>query len=198
MSPVRGGDVHQGSASAVAGIDDTEAITFGIGKYDEVGVHRIGVPRHAGGTEADQPLDLGGLFDSVVNDEVEMGSRMLFGGRIRPLQRHSRSLACGRNEDRESVVRVGEVHGFIPENVRPERRRTIDIMGTHHDGPKPYHDASVTRTGSPTRAHCPAAVLAERQLAHLVNGEGAGAGSAMPSSPWGSAIGLGRKPFHAQ
>ena len=76
----------------MAGVDHTEAVSLRIGEYDEVGVHRIRVPRHACGTETDQALDLGGLFSGVVDDEVEMKSRMRFGPGVRQLQRDSCSL----------------------------------------------------------------------------------------------------------
>ena len=118
----------------MAGVDDTEAIPLGIGQHDEVGVRWIRVPRNAGGAEADQSLDLGGLFGSVVDDEVQMNRRMLLSRRIRPLERNSRSLARRRNEDRESVARGREANGFIPEDMGPEGHRTIDVVGAEHDG----------------------------------------------------------------
>ena len=51
-----------GGSSAVAGVDDAEAIPLWIREHDEVGVRRIRVPPHAGGAETDQTFDLAGLF----------------------------------------------------------------------------------------------------------------------------------------
>ena len=77
----------------MAGVDDTEAVPVRIGEHDEIRVCRIRVPCRARGAEAYQTLDLGGLFSSVVDDEVQMHSRMLFRSSVGPLQRHSRSLS---------------------------------------------------------------------------------------------------------
>lgn len=101
----------------MAGIDDTEAISFGIGEHHEVGVRRIRVPLHTRRAEADQTLDLGGLLGSVVDNKVEMDSWMLLGRRIRPLQRHSRSLTRGWNQDRKSVALIGEANGLVAEDA---------------------------------------------------------------------------------
>ena len=99
---------------AMAGVDDTEAIPLRIGKHDEVGVRWIRVPRHAGGAEADQSLDLGGLFGSVVDDEVQMDSRMLLSRRIRPLERSSRSLADGGTRIVNPLLAAAERTGSYP------------------------------------------------------------------------------------
>ena len=73
-----------------------------------------------------------------------MNSRMFLGRRIRLLQRHSGSLARGWDQDRESVVLLGEGNNLIPENLRPEQHRAIDVIGTENDGSKTYHDAGLT------------------------------------------------------
>jgi hypothetical protein len=127
----------------VAGIHDAEAISFRIGEDDEVRIRWIRVPLHPGGTEADESLDLGCLFRGVVDDEVDMKSRMLFGRRVRTLERDTRSFARGRHEDREFVLGLGEVNGSIPEHLGPERHRTIDVVGAEYDRSKPYHEASL-------------------------------------------------------
>ena len=128
----------------MARVDDAEAVPFRIGQHDEVGVCRVRIPRHTRRAEADQALDLGRLFGSSVHDQVEMDSRMFFRRGVRSLNRNSCSLAGRRDEDRESVVRVGEVNGFIPENLRPERHRTIDVIRAEHDRSKAYHDTLLT------------------------------------------------------
>ena len=128
----------------MACVDDTEAVSFRIGQHDEVGVDRIRVPRHARRAEPDQTLDLGRLLGSGVDDQVEMDSRMFLRRCVRSLKRHSRTLARWRDEDGESVALVGEVNGFIPENTRPERHRTIDVIGAEHDCSKAYHETPLT------------------------------------------------------
>ena len=111
----------------MAGIDDAEAVPFGIGEYHEIGVSRIRVPLHTCGAEVDQALDLGGLFDRGIDNQVDMDSRVLLGPTLRPLQSHSRSLARRWDEDRELVVGVGKSNRPIAEHLRPERHRTIDV-----------------------------------------------------------------------
>ena len=69
----------------MARVDDTEAIPFRVGKHHEVGVRWIRVPRHTRGSETDETVDLGDLFATVVDDEVQMDSWMLLGSCIRPL-----------------------------------------------------------------------------------------------------------------
>jgi hypothetical protein len=112
----------------MGGVDDAEPIPFRIGEHDEVRVRWIRIPRNTGGAESDEALDLCGLFRAVVDDEVEVHSRMLLRRRHRTLQRYSRSLSRGWNEDREAVVRVGESNRFIPEDVRPEGNGAIDVV----------------------------------------------------------------------
>lgn len=127
----------------MAGIHDAEAISFRIREDHEVRIRWIRVPLHTGGTEADQSLDFSSLFCGVVDDQVDVKSRMLLGWRVRPLERHSRSLARGRNENREFVLGLGEMNGSIPEHLGPERHRTIDVVGAEYHRSKAYHDASL-------------------------------------------------------
>ena len=66
----------------MAGVDHAETVSLRIGKHHEVGVHRIRVPRYAGGAEPEEALDLGVLLSSVIDDKVQMDSRMRFGPRV--------------------------------------------------------------------------------------------------------------------
>ena len=66
----------------MAGVDDTEAISLWVGKYDEVGVRWVQIPPYAGGAETDQTLNLGCLFGRVVNDKVKMNPGVFLGRRF--------------------------------------------------------------------------------------------------------------------
>lgn len=104
----------------MACVDYAEAVPLWICKHHKIGVGRVQIPPDAGGTEADQALDLGNLLGRVVDDEVEMNARMFLRWRGCPLQCDSRSLTRGWNQNREFVVGVGKANGLIPENERPK------------------------------------------------------------------------------
>jgi hypothetical protein len=132
----------------VACVDDAEPVAFRVSKYDEIWIGRV-VPRHARGAEADQALDLVGMFSGVIDDEVEMCSWTFLGRGIGSMQRDARSLTRWRHEDREFVLGIREPNRSVPKNARPERHCSVDIIGTEHDRSKSNHDVSVTPMTGP-------------------------------------------------
>jgi hypothetical protein len=80
--------------SAVACVDDAEPVACRISKYDEIWIGQV-VPRHARGAEADQALDLVGMFSGVIDDEVEMCPWTFLGRGIGSMQRDARSSPDG-------------------------------------------------------------------------------------------------------
>lgn len=67
------------SRTAVAGVDDAEAVAVRVGEHDEVGVVGVEVPVDALGAQGYQALDLRGLVGGVTGVQVQMNPRMLLG-----------------------------------------------------------------------------------------------------------------------
>lgn len=129
----------------MVGVDDAETISVWVCKDDEIGVCRIRVPLHTSSPKPNQTVDLVGLLGCIVNDEVEMNSRVLLNRCVRALYRDSCALAGGWNQDRESVVVFWEACRFVAENVRPERDCPFDIFDTENDCSKAQHPGSLTQ-----------------------------------------------------
>ncbi|GGP93890.1 hypothetical protein GCM10010278_84900 [Streptomyces melanogenes] len=72
MTKEIGAPEPRGAGAVRCGVDDAEAVAFGIGERDEVGVVRVEVPVDACSAQGNQPCHLGFLIGGVACIEVEV------------------------------------------------------------------------------------------------------------------------------
>ena len=98
--------------SAADGVDDAEAVALGVGQDHEIGVVRVQVPVDAGGTEGDEPLDLGGLVGGVARVQVQVDAGVLLDRRLAEAQCEPRAAAAiGRDQDDPVVLHHAVARG---------------------------------------------------------------------------------------
>ena len=119
----------------MAGVDDAEAVAFGVSQHDEVSVSGV-APGHASCTKLHKPVDLGRLLGRAVDDEIEMDPRLLLDRSDRPMHGDACSDTVGRNQDREVVTGTREPDDFVAQHVSPEGGGTIHVVRTQDDRPE--------------------------------------------------------------
>lgn len=125
--------------SASPRVDDAEAVPLRIGQDDEVGVLRVPIPIHPGGTERDEPFHFGGLVGGVARVEVQVHTGILLDGCLADVEGQMGTVTPGRNENCEVVVGFDLALGDVVECLGPEGHRSVEIIDAHHDGPDAQH-----------------------------------------------------------
>src|SRR5207249_11887158 len=112
--------------SALARVDDAEAVALRVGEDDVVGVRGPLVPVDLGSSERDQAPDLGGL---IVRVEVEVDARRHLYRRAHTVEGDVRPDAVPRTEQGE-VVRVTPARHVV-QRSRPERLLALEVVDTN-------------------------------------------------------------------
>ena len=86
----------------MAGVDDAEAVSFRVSEDDEVGIARI-IPGDSRRTQPYKSSDLGRLLGRIINNQVEVDTRVLLYLNDGPMQRDPGADTIRRDQDREAV-----------------------------------------------------------------------------------------------
>ena len=135
-------------------VDDTEAISLGIGHHDEIRIRRIQVPIDDRCAEGDEALHLRRLILGIARVEVEMHTRMLLRSRSTDVECKVRAGGAGsRDEDHEVVVGGDLAFGYVVQRLGPEGDRSMEVANTHHNGSDAQHAPFLTTDHGLGRRH---------------------------------------------
>lgn len=125
---------------SVAGVDNAEAVAFGVGEHHEVGILRIEIPVDTLGAKRHKSLHLGGLIGGITGVQIQVNARVGLQWGIAEIEGDLDARpSFRRNQDHPIVVLILGITGNVIEGPAPELRRALDVRDTQNNASHIQH-----------------------------------------------------------